>query len=104
MIESAVAKEIAKIITAQADSTAGVRAEHISKIFRISHEEAEKTIAATSQLNRQDGKISLSQKNYTTNDRMMQYLRLDSIYFTDTIFFTKKAKSTRGNIGAQIYI
>ena len=48
MIESAVAEAIATINTVQAGSTAGVSAEHLSKIFWISHEEAEKTIVATS--------------------------------------------------------
>ena len=54
-------------------------------------------------MNRQDGNTSLL-RNFTTNDRMLRYRRINSIYFTDTIFVTKKAKSTRGNIGAQIYV
>ena len=53
------AKAIATISTVKAGSTAGVSAEHLSKIFRISHEEDEKTIAAMSQMNRQDDKTSL---------------------------------------------
>ena len=48
MIKSAVAKAIATITTVQAVSTAGISDEHLSKIFWISHEEAEKTIVATS--------------------------------------------------------
>ena len=72
MIKSAVAEEISAIVAVTADSTAGVSAEHLSKIFRISHEEAEKTITATSQLNRQDGNTSLS-PNFNTNDCMLQY-------------------------------
>ena len=78
-------------------------AEHISKIFWVLHNEDEKTVSTTSQLNRQDGNTSRS-RNFTTNDRMLQYRRLNSIYFTDTIFITKKVKSTRGNIGTQIYV
>ena len=103
MIELAVAEGTATISTAQADSTAGVSAENISKIFRISNEEAENTIAATSQLNHHDGNTSLS-RNFITNDHMLRYRRLNSIYFTNIIFVTNKAKSACGNIGAQIYV
>ena len=70
MIKSTVAEAIATIIVVKAGSMAGVSAEHLSKIFRISHEKAEKTISATSQLNCQDGNTSLS-RNFTTNDRML---------------------------------
>ena len=70
MTESEVAEAIATIIKAQAGSTTGVSSEHLSNIFRISHEEAENIISATSQLNRQDGNISLS-RNFTTNDCML---------------------------------
>ena len=59
MIKSTVAEAIATIIVVKAVSMAGVSAEHLSKIFWISHKEAEKTIAATSQLNHQDGNTSL---------------------------------------------
>ena len=103
MIKLAVDELIATKRTVQSGSTAGVSAEHISKIFRISHKEAEETISATSQLNCQDGNTSLS-RNFVTNDCMLWYLRLNSIYFTETIFVTKKLKSTCGNIGAQIYV
>ena len=103
MIKLAVDELIATIRTVQAGSTAGVSAEHISKIFRISHEEYEKTIDTTSQINRQDGNTSLS-RNFTINYCMLRYRWLNSIYFADILFVTKKAKSTRGNIGAQIYV
>ena len=70
MIKSAVANAMDTIITVQAGSTDGVSSEHLSEIFRISHEESEKTIAAMSQLNCQDGNTSLSH-NVTTNYRML---------------------------------
>ena len=55
MIKSEVAESIATISTVQYGCKASVGDEHLSKIFRISHEEAEKTIAATSKINHQYG-------------------------------------------------
>ena len=58
---------------------------------------------ATSQLNCQDATSSLA-RNFGTNDCMLRYRRLDSIFFTDTLYVTAAAKSTCMNIGAQLYV
>ena len=102
-VEAAVADAIATISAVTAGNTTGVSAAHLSKIFRISHDEAERTLDATSQLNCQDANSSLA-RNFGTNDRMLRYRRIDSIFFTDTLYVTAKAKSTRQNIGAQLYV
>jgi hypothetical protein len=102
-INSAVAEAIGTISAIKAGNAGGVSAEHLSKIFRISNEEAERTLDATSQLNCQDANSSLA-RNFGTNDRMLRYCRINSIFFTDTLYVTAAAKSTRQNIGAQLYV
>ena len=102
-MESAVAEAIKTLSAVTAGGAGGVSAEHLSKIFRISNQEAERTLDATSQLNCQDANSSLA-RNFGTNDRMFRYRRLNSIFFTDTLYVTAAAKSTRMNIGAQLYV
>ena len=46
---------------------------------------------------------SLSQ-NVTTDDRALHYRKVKSYFFTDTLFVTTKAKSTRGNICDQVFV
>ena len=93
---------IATISAVQAVSTAGVSAEHLSKIFRISHEDSENTIASKSQINFR----MATPPSYEISSPMISCCGIDgSIQFTSLkLFFTKKAKSTHGNIGAQIYV
>ena len=81
----------------------GVSAEHLSKLFTISHDDAQRTLAVTTQLNRQSVDSSLS-RNFGTPDRMLRYKRLKSTFFTDTLYATGKAKSTRGNTCAQLFV
>jgi len=73
------------------------------KLFSISHDDAEWTLMVTSQLSCQSVDSTLLQ-NFETNDREIRYRRIDSIFFTDAFFVTAKARSTRGNICAQIYV
>lgn len=104
---AAVAKSIsetsATLAALQAGNLRGVSAEHLSKIWRLPHDLAERTLGCTSQLIRQDANSKLS-RNFVTNDRQARYRRLDSVFFSDTFFVTSKAKSSRGNIGAQLYV
>ena len=64
---------------------------------------AERTIGLTTQLNRRGDETALS-RNLGTNDRMLRYRRITSCFYTDTLFVTKKAKSTRGNIFMQLFM
>ena len=81
----------------------GVSAERLAKLFSIPFDDAVRTLAVTTQLNRQTADSSLS-RNFGTNDRMVRYKQLDSTFFTDTMYVTAKAKSTRGNTSAQLFV
>ena len=59
-IGSALADADATISAVLVRKSSGVSAEHLSKIFRISHEDAAMTIVVISQLNRQDAHLSLA--------------------------------------------
>ncbi|MEM7463144.1 MAG: hypothetical protein AAF362_10750 [Pseudomonadota bacterium] len=82
----------------------GVDAEHLSKVWRISHKQAEQTLNTTTQhsIRTQDPTLS---RNYGTNDRMLRYKRIDDYFFMDTFFATKKGgKSSRGNTCCQLFV
>ena len=51
-----------------------------------------------------DAARTLSVTTHSTNDRALRYRKIKSKFFTDTLFATKGAKSTRGNIRAQIFV
>eukprot|EP00957_Ditylum_brightwellii_P039538 2991352-Ditylum_brightwellii.AAC.1 len=63
---------------------------HLSKVWKIIHEQAVNTIDATMQHSQQTDDPKLS-SNYGTNDRMLRYKRIDDYFFMDTFFATKKA-------------
>ena len=86
-----------------AERPKGVTAEHISKIWRISEEEARRTLEVTTQLNKQDAESTLS-RNFGTNDRALRYRRISSMFFMDTFFATAKAKSIRGYTMMQLFV
>ena len=66
----------------------GVSAKHLSKIWKISEKDAEKTINITTQrvVRTEDPALS---HNYSSNDRMLRCKRLDSHFFMDTFCATK---------------
>ena len=63
---------------------------------------AEKSIERNAQLLRQSKDNTLS-RNYETNDRMLRYRRLESAFFSETVFATKH-KSTRGKKCCQVFV
>ena len=67
----------------------GVGAHHLSKVWRISHEDAQWTLDITSQHGNCPVDPQLS-KNYGTNDRMLCYKRIKEYFYMDTFFSTKK--------------
>ena len=71
--------------TAQAGKTRGVDPKHLSKIWRISHEDAQRTIDVTTQTSTQTDDPTLS-RNYSTNDRMLRYKRINEYFLTDKGF------------------
>lgn len=82
----------------------GVTPEHLSKIWRISHEEAKRTIDVTSQHAHRPEDVDLH-RNYGTNDRMLRYRRIKEYFYMDTFFATKKGgKSSRGHTCCQLFV
>ena len=94
-------------IMASSTTTTGIRgvsAEHLSKIWKIDLPTAKRTVEVTSQRCPRPAKENLA-GNYTTNDRMLRYRRLEQHFFMDTFFATKKGgKSTRGNTCCQLFV
>ena len=82
----------------------GVDAAHLSKVWRISHDDAKRTIQATSQHSARPTDPTLTQ-NYGTNDRMLRYRRIHEYFYMDTFFATKHGgKSSRGNMCCQLFV
>ena len=82
----------------------GVTPEHLSKIWRISQEDARRTIDNTTQtsVRAQDPTLSC---NYGTNDCMLQYKRIQDYFFMDTFFATKKrGRSSCGHTCCQLFV
>ena len=71
------------------DPEVGVDARHLSKVWRISYEDAKRTIDATTQHGTHTPNPVMNQ-NYTTNDWMLQYRRITQYFFMDTFFVGKE--------------
>ena len=93
---------IFELSAAHADTPKGVTAEHLSKFWRISDEAAQQTLDVTTQLNKQYVNASLSRR-FGTNDQMLRYKRISSLFYTDT-FFSSKVISKRGFSMMQIFV
>jgi hypothetical protein len=92
------------VSAAHAKMTRSVQAEHLSKVWRIDMETAEKTLEITSQNCNRKPSTELS-RNYATNDKMLRYKRIKEFFFMDTFYATKKAgKSSRGNACCQLFV
>ena len=90
--------------TAQAGKTRGVDPKHLAKIWRISHEDPQRTIDVTTQTSTQTDDPTLS-RNYSTNDRMLRYKRIKDYFFMDTFFATKKGgQSSQGHTCCQLFV
>ena len=90
--------------TAQAGKSRGVDPKYLSKIWRISHEDAQNTIDVTMQTSIRTDDPTLS-RNYSTNDRMLRYKRIKDFFFMDAFFATKKGgQSSRGHTCCQLFV
>ena len=90
--------------TAQAGKPRGVDPKHLSKIWGISHEDAQRTTDVTTQTSTRTDDPTLS-RNYSTNDRMLRYKRIKEYFFMDTFFATKKGgQSSQGHICCQLFV
>eukprot|EP00956_Cyclotella_meneghiniana_P022884 scaffold43789_cov35-Cyclotella_meneghiniana.AAC.2 len=92
---------LADASAAHAEIPKGVTKEMLAKVWRISEDEARRTLEVTTQLNRQDAGSSIAQRA-STNDRMLRYRRLKSCFFMDTFFAS--VKSARGFTCMQIFV
>ena len=63
--------------------------EHLSKVWRISVDDAKQTLDVTSQASLHQENPMLSQ-NYGANDHMMRYKRIKEYFFMDMFFTTSK--------------
>ena len=79
----------------------GVKAEHVSKVWRIEIDQAKDILNIITQEIVRTDEPKLS-RNYGTNDSMLQYERINESFYMDSFFTTKKSgKSTRQNICCQ---
>ena len=85
------------------EKTQGVAPEFLAKIWSVSDESAQDIVNSNTQFNRVPNEGSLS-KRFSTNDRMLRYRRIQSYFFTDTMFVTSAAKSTRGYTMLQVFV
>ena len=92
-----------EICSTTAQLPKGITSTHLSKIWKIKEDLAQRALDQTTHLYRQGMDNELS-KRLSTNDRMLQYKRINSQFFTDTLFVTKEGKSTRGNTCAQLFV
>ena len=82
----------------------GIDARHLLKVWRISYDDAKRTIDATTQHGTHHPNPVMNQ-NYTTNDWMLRYRRINQYFFMDTFFATKKGgTSSRGNTCCQLFV
>eukprot|EP00957_Ditylum_brightwellii_P106887 8154378-Ditylum_brightwellii.AAC.1 len=71
-------------------SNVGVNEEHLSNVWKISLETAGKTLNVPTQKQICVDHPSLA-RNFSTNDNMLRYKRINCYLYMDTFFATKKA-------------
>ena len=92
----------ASIASASADSPDGISPKVLSKLWCIPENLAKDAVAQSTQLCRHNADNYMS-RNLSTNDRMLRYRRLQSVFFTDTMFALKH-QSTRRNVCCQVFV
>ena len=81
-----------------------IDAKHLSKVWQISYEDAKCTIDVTTQHGTHQPNPIMNQ-NYTTNDRMLRYRRINQYFFMDTFLAMKKGgTSSRVNTCCQLFV
>ena len=94
----------AQISSAKAGKLKSISPTFLSKIWSINESQAQGAIDSNTHLNKQSGETSLS-RHFSTNDRMLRYKRINSLFFTDTFFAKGETKSRqRGNTCMQIFV
>ena len=80
-----------------------VSAQDLSKLWQVKIQDAERTVAATTQRHPQNLNTTIT-RQLNTNDRMLRYRRLHSIFFTDTMVISEKYKSSRQYRYVQVFV
>ena len=97
-------EKVNSIISAiNAGKPSGPSASTLSKLWLVSEPLAKGALDQNTQLCRQSADNIMS-RQFSTNDRMLQYRRIQSVFFTDTMFATPKAKSTQGYTCCQVFV
>ena len=91
------------VSAAHAERPKGVSKELLMKVWRIPENEARRTLEVTTQLNQQDADSNLSRR-FGTNDRMLRYRRINSLFYSDTFFTKPKLVSVRGFSCMQLFV
>ena len=90
------------IASTTSSQAAPISKQHLSKLWCVSEELAQQAIDHNTHLCKHQGENELS-RHYTTNDRMLRYKRLNSVFYSDTLMVLK-TKSTRQNICCQLFV
>ena len=97
-------EKVNSIVSAiNAGKPSGPSASTLSKLWLVFEPLAKGALDQNTQLCRQSADNIMS-RQFSTNDRMLRYRRLQSVFFTDTMFATPKAKSTRGYTCCQVFV
>ena len=94
--------EMFEYYATHADTSKGITAEQLRKVWWLSNEVAQQTLDVTTQLNKQDDYSTLS-RSLSTNDCMLRYKSLDSLFYTD-ILYSKQVVSKRGFSTMQLFV
>eukprot|EP00957_Ditylum_brightwellii_P189715 14441293-Ditylum_brightwellii.AAC.1 len=78
------------VILTHANSNMSINEKQLSKNWRISPEVLRETLNVTTQKRAHVDNPSLA-RNFSTNDKMLRFKRLNFCFFMDTFFATKKA-------------
>ena len=91
-------------ISSVARKSKGISADKLFKLsWLITEELADGAIDHNTQMCRHSADNIMS-RQFSTNDRMLRYRRIQSAFFSDTMFATPKAKSTRGHSCCQVFV
>ena len=93
----------AVIKAVSASQSKGASAKQLSKLWLINDELAQGALDQNTQLARHSSDNILS-RQISTNDRMLRYKRINSAFFSDTMFASPKAKSLRQNTCCQVFV
>ena len=96
-------KIMSSISAAAADKPKGVKPSVLSKLWSITENLAEGAVEKNTQFSRMSAENILS-RQLSSNDWMLRYRRIESTFYTDTMFATPDAKSPCQNTCCQVFV